>query len=98
MRISDWSSDVCSSDLLVPQVDGSLNQTRQPYHHCSERLMDPVLPARPSGDPLNRTSIEPDLAGECAQPVIIHLDGPWEALVIDYSEAVAQVDEEVQAP
>src|SRR3546814_20541581 len=26
MRISDWSSDVCSSDLLRPQLDGGLGK------------------------------------------------------------------------
>src|SRR3546814_13067846 len=29
MRISDWSSDVCSSDLLAPILDIDLDPTRQ---------------------------------------------------------------------
>src|SRR3546814_9755244 len=28
MRISDWSSDVCSSDLLLPQVSASLGRSK----------------------------------------------------------------------
>src|SRR3546814_9026529 len=42
MRISDWSSDVCSSDLLEPSRQG-----RQPVCGCAGRvqfnLPDPVL-------------------------------------------------------
>src|SRR3546814_7823269 len=43
MRISDWSSDVCSSDLIAAG------------HPALSRRADPVAgPARPSPDILNR--------------------------------------------
>src|SRR3546814_10936428 len=36
MRISDWSSDVCSSDLRMPSVDnGSLSTLDEPCLRCS---------------------------------------------------------------
>src|SRR3546814_7978468 len=42
MRISDWSSDVCSSDLQTPAsvdvVDGSQIRARQPGINLSEGL------------------------------------------------------------
>src|SRR3546814_1149570 len=33
MRISDWSSDVCSSDLSFPGVDKANRQVDQEDHH-----------------------------------------------------------------
>src|SRR3546814_5264918 len=45
MRISDWSSDVCSSDLLVPQpVRGSVSR-RGLRAHGAWRQVDRVLVA-----------------------------------------------------
>src|SRR3546814_1347313 len=39
MRISDWSSDVCSSDLFV-WLDGLRPETRDPrFHHRQSRLI-----------------------------------------------------------
>src|SRR3546814_12111498 len=46
MRISDWSSDVCSSDLLAPTVE---NQ--------SDRIRKPAL-GRPCGDAGAGTAIQ----------------------------------------
>src|SRR3546814_2184295 len=34
MRISDWSSDVCSSDLLVGSGAGWMRRVMQQAHHC----------------------------------------------------------------
>src|SRR3546814_18563293 len=54
MRISDWSSDVCSSDLL----DGGID-------HAGERLIDPELQIsldlRFHIQPVHRLSDEPPL-------------------------------------
>src|SRR3546814_21110909 len=43
MRISDWSSDVCSSDLLGPPLPGDLGR--------------PILNAQNSGQPVPNPSI-----------------------------------------
>src|SRR3546814_7959535 len=40
MRISDWSSDVCSSDLLAYAKFGWETLTRQPVRHEAEALDD----------------------------------------------------------
>src|SRR3546814_19597406 len=56
MRISDWSSDVCSSDLAEPRRS-------EPWLIASVRLsitrtkgmMPLVLPLRPTGSPMPRT-------------------------------------------
>src|SRR3546814_13028831 len=45
MRISDWSSDVCSSDLAVQPVDGRLDI---PWHAAVEQQNRP-LPTRLQG-------------------------------------------------
>src|SRR3546814_4223528 len=37
MRISDWSSDVCSSDLIVPR-SGSESRVISGDHGCGERV------------------------------------------------------------
>src|SRR3546814_13524389 len=37
MRISDWSSDVCSSDLIGPQDDYALRPQAPRYHHEIKR-------------------------------------------------------------
>src|SRR3546814_1900400 len=46
MRISDWSSDVCSSDLYLPRIksfrDGHLKEHRQPGWDT----MQPTVPGR----------------------------------------------------
>src|SRR3546814_20985035 len=38
MRISDWSSDVCSSDLILPQPVEAMMTAREP---CPLLLLDP---------------------------------------------------------
>src|SRR3546814_19310702 len=38
MRISDWSSDVCSSDLILPQPVEAMMTAREPCHLL---LLDP---------------------------------------------------------
>src|SRR3546814_8266807 len=40
MRISDWSSDVCSSDLVIAVVQGCLRQLHPP-HPRYDRRRDP---------------------------------------------------------
>src|SRR3546814_7620926 len=52
MRISDWSSDVCSSDLLAPTLGASLvlRHYDRPTLSCSitlERADDRDVPASP---------------------------------------------------
>src|SRR3546814_3876992 len=47
MRISDWSSDVCSSDLLVVTWPGHINQPediRDQFHHVND-IMPTLLEA-----------------------------------------------------
>src|SRR3546814_2727367 len=34
MRISDWSSDVCSSDLFCAYADPALHDPQTPHSHC----------------------------------------------------------------
>src|SRR5262245_62804494 len=38
--LSDWSSDVCSSDLVVRQADAGLVWSRKFYHYIVEHWMD----------------------------------------------------------
>src|SRR3546814_18058367 len=43
MRISDWSSDVCSSDLYAPQVPGRddrVDRLGRHYRHCRLARID----------------------------------------------------------
>src|SRR3546814_16060893 len=49
MRISDWSSDVCSSDLVDHRVDG-VEQLLGHAHHdpCPTRAATPVDPKPPA--------------------------------------------------
>src|SRR3546814_949018 len=42
MRISDWSSDVCSSDLIGPDTDASLGSPCS-YAEFTESGNDPIL-------------------------------------------------------
>src|SRR3546814_162429 len=46
MRISDWSSDVCSSDLVLPDLlvhRAGPNRARRGVHHPIGRLVQIVL-------------------------------------------------------
>src|SRR3546814_13539689 len=43
MRISDWSSDVCSSDLINPYVDEWEKAGRFPIHEVFRKAGEPGL-------------------------------------------------------
>src|SRR3546814_8738747 len=64
MRISDWSSDVCSSDLLVPTQDraavGALLR--------AQGLVDIIIPRGGKG-------LVARVQDEARVPVLAHLDG-----------------------
>src|SRR3546814_16889119 len=50
MRISDWSSDVCSSDLIVITLDRAMRPARtEAVERGEQRLLRPRL-SRRSGD------------------------------------------------
>src|SRR3546814_3623032 len=50
MRISDWSSVVCSSDLAVPEDDGAGKPDRRPAQQADARLrLHPDRPVRLEG-------------------------------------------------
>src|SRR3546814_3077681 len=42
MRISDWSSDVCSSDLHVYKMDGSMEEVHNPADMPDPMLIDHI--------------------------------------------------------
>src|SRR3546814_12336804 len=42
MRISDWSSDVCSSDLLLPSIDGEIEQPVTIVHRLDPAARRPI--------------------------------------------------------
>src|SRR3546814_19393961 len=81
MRISDWSSDVCSSDLhrardfdlgaVHPQrIDALVEQSRLDVLEVDAARLRAVriVDARMSGDPLQRLEAQPmlvPLAGQC---------------------------------
>src|SRR3546814_876422 len=51
MRISDWSSDVCSSDLVVQLQQVSLNLIRNAVEAMSEsKIRELTIGARQAGD------------------------------------------------
>src|SRR3546814_3906403 len=71
MRISDWSSDVCSSDLPVPRH-------HHPFHHCPSFLWRPDYAFRSvnccfcaTNGRKSRMSTRPrvDAAGRCVRPI-----------------------------
>src|SRR3546814_2740338 len=66
MRISDWSSDVCSSDLLEPQID------RLTAHHDALR-------AGFGEPPIDRARLIADLA-EIADYVLEYAQPVWKRL------------------
>src|SRR3546814_12425506 len=43
MRISDWSSDVCSSDLSLSLIPGSTVMARLPYADLSHPEVSPLV-------------------------------------------------------
>src|SRR3546814_1423800 len=53
MRISDWSSDVCSSDLIVVAKDKLVDRLRAIVEGIDQRLADGVL-ERPLGTVADR--------------------------------------------
>src|SRR3546814_858800 len=70
MRISDWSSDVCSSDLSAPQPRTPSVQRRRTWTTCSPR----TTAARASSPSLSQA--------KCAQnlPLIYHCQVPQREL------------------
>src|SRR3546814_4797174 len=52
MRISDWSSDVCSSDLLRPPIGRGL--PRKLCHRCKLLRLAPFISAAGPGSPTGR--------------------------------------------
>src|SRR3546814_9777197 len=82
MRISDWSSDVCSSDLIVeaglselPRLDERAHdilEHRDPHRlvETAPRFLDRTLPAQPGGGEdvdLDQQPPRPALIGPAAQ-------------------------------
>src|SRR3546814_20621954 len=55
MRISDWSSDVCSSDLLGPA--GTF--TEQAARSLAPKLVPSIAPAQATGDQAPSVALEP---------------------------------------
>src|SRR3546814_11385753 len=53
MRISDWSSDVCSSDLRACRQSEDARRPRRPDSGAS-RSRHPRRPRRPAGQPADR--------------------------------------------
>src|SRR3546814_13857070 len=62
MRISDWSSDVCSSDLCRPPATRSLLSVWR----CAKSCMAPARrgPGRHIADPVYRQAVPPALRSE----------------------------------
>src|SRR3546814_3804877 len=56
MRISDWSSDVCSSDLLSSEVVRQLNTFRDHLNTAFGSPDMPVIPPGPDGKPWRITT------------------------------------------
>src|SRR3546814_2517185 len=75
MRISDWSSDVCSSDLVVVYIYTPLPDESR---HESDRRRRPPVPMR---DLDGRPVVFPKTAEEWAEPRWVdyacHADAPW---------------------
>src|SRR3546814_5261028 len=81
MRISDWSSDVCSSDLLVEAAELGLRLPMAHLaHHAVKALLDgiphrlqrhegganqPCRPARPHRQPAQTLHLRPGGGGCC---------------------------------
>src|SRR3546814_3947223 len=70
MRISDWSSDVCSSDLRVLDLVKQLSHTHQgafgeeaPAHHTAD--LRPHLRSLDGRDPAGKRSEERRVGKEC---------------------------------
>src|SRR3546814_15716586 len=77
MRISDWSSDVCSSDLCLARLVFALEQSRS----LDGRLLTPLGAARKQDDqllavlhqiePVARSPIDPVFAKSAADPFAV---------------------------
>src|SRR3546814_5601689 len=70
MRISDWSSDVCSSDLLVPDERHAQFHNRDPKGACQPAARDRWRPFRSAERPptdrlVSSSDIRPVSAFEC---------------------------------
>src|SRR3546814_19267462 len=74
MRISDWSSDVCSSDLLVPQDQG-----RPRFHITVQNKVEPAE-AKALADELRR-AFRPRPLAIAGLADWHYRGGPWELAV-----------------
>src|SRR3546814_13820584 len=82
MRIRDWSSDVCSSDLAHPRGHAAVVRRRRRRHHAHVLRSGPAGhrgPGRVPGDPAGRAlprvpprrgqrGAAPPRPGRCARP------------------------------
>src|SRR3546814_11713917 len=58
MRISDWSSDVCSSDLLLPRRDDPSHQLlREKFGEPRTRRIDEMVGGAAVGEPVFADSL-----------------------------------------
>src|SRR3546814_16154557 len=73
MRISDWSSDVCSSDLLVARLDGGGRYRTLELQHVER----PRFGGSPRPDPLRRVGGPVPAAAEQFKRIVgVGLGGP----------------------
>src|SRR3546814_15206059 len=89
MRISDWSSDVCSSDLLLNaclSLDPALLDSEQgesAYNAYTSKEFPPVLLAR------LRSRIRTSYMNATSEPVYSRFDGGWLAIGKDRKTVVS---------
>src|SRR3546814_11580583 len=67
MRISDWSSDVCSSDLIVARLVGAAKAERKSRHLAIQHAKAPDHGAVPGGI-VDRGSFQQGVARGLRQP------------------------------
>src|SRR3546814_5052259 len=86
MRISDWSSDVCSSDLLADAHQVARPLARQRRHRHVEHLEHRLL-ALADGEPADCVAIEADVGQRLRRtPSELRID----AALHDAEEAIAR--------
>src|SRR3546814_8217905 len=90
MRISDWSSDVCSSDLRIPEVGIALVQRRRCAGGCRIRVRDDRVVLDTVGDVPQRA----DAAGNVVD--VAELVGADAGEVLQMAVALVVVDAETQ--
>src|SRR3546814_8913567 len=85
MRISDWSSDVCSSDLTATLPPALFLQTATPHHH----LMAPApITSKNEPRPHNPRANDHPAARRTAQRLRRRLDPPGRAAVLALADAI----------